>query len=62
MLGETAQVLGARRAGTATLCYLDAKVTLLIAHYPNLRDFFSLASFKKLQLFKEIKIYSNEEI
>ena len=31
----------AGRAGTATLCYLDAKVTLLIAQYPNLRHFFS---------------------
>lgn len=47
MVGETVQVLGAGRAGTATLCYLDAKDTLLIAQYSNLRDFFSLASFKK---------------
>lgn len=54
-MGETVQVLGAGRAGTATLCYLDAKDTLLIAQYSNLRDFFSLPSFKKLQYSRKLR-------
>lgn len=55
MMGGIVQVLGAGRAGTATLCYLDAKDTLLIAQYSNLRDFFSLPSFKKLQCSRKLR-------
>lgn len=55
MIGETVQVLGAGRAGTATLCCLDAKVTLLIAHYSNLRDFLSLTSFRKLPCSRKLR-------
>lgn len=63
MIGETVQVLGAGRAGTtAILCCLDAKVTLLIVHYSNLRDspFFNI--IQKIAMFKEIKICNNKEV
>ena len=60
MLGETVQVLGEGRAGTATLCCLDAKVTSLIAHHLNLRGFLSLASFRKRQHSRKLRCVTME--
>lgn len=55
MLGAIVQVLREGRAGTATLCCLDAKVTSLIAHRLTLRGFLSLASFRKRQHSRKLR-------
>lgn len=55
MRGEAVQVLDAGGAGTAILYCLAATVTLLIACYPNLRDFLSLVSLRKLQYSRKLR-------